>query len=47
MWSHFVKYPGDHGLDIGISEAGIAICDTINGKYEWQGYLRPIDDACI
>lgn len=43
LWCHFVGHPGDHGLEIGTSEAGIASCDTINGEYEWHGYTRPID----
>jgi hypothetical protein len=44
LWTHYVGYPGDHGLEIGTSEAGIASCDTINGQYEWHGYTRPIDE---
>ena len=44
LWCHFVGYPGDHGTEIGTSEAGLAICDTVNGAYQWLGYTRPIDD---
>lgn len=44
LWCHYVGNPGDHGLAIGTSEAGIASCDTVNGNYTWHGYLRPIDD---
>lgn len=45
MWCHYIKHPGDHGFDIGTAEAGVAICNTINGEYEWRGYTRPIDSA--
>ena len=44
LWCHFVKYPGDHGFDPGTAEAGIAVCDKVNGTYQWQGHIRPIDD---
>ncbi|WP_158584502.1 family 43 glycosylhydrolase [Lachnotalea sp. AF33-28] len=44
LWCHFVKYPGDHGFTEGTAEAGVAVCDTVNGRYEWLGYTRPIDD---
>ncbi|NLK68302.1 MAG: family 43 glycosylhydrolase [Clostridiaceae bacterium] len=43
LWCHYVKYPGDHGFDIGTAEAGVASCSTVNGQYEWHGYTRPID----
>ena len=44
LWCHYIKYPGDHGFTEGTAEAGIAVCDTVNGNYEWVGYTRPIDD---
>ncbi len=44
LWCHYVKYPGDHGLEIGTGEAGVAVCDTVNGNYRWMGHFRPIDD---
>ena len=44
LWCHFVKYPGDHGDVEGTAEAGVAVCDTVNGKYTWLGYSRPIDE---
>ena len=44
LWCHYIKYPGDHGFTEGTAEAGIAVCDAVNGNYEWVGYTRPIDD---
>lgn len=44
LWTHFVKNPGVHGRAIGTAEAGIASCDTVNGKYTWHGYTRPVDE---
>lgn len=44
LWCHYVKYPGDHGFTPGTAEAGVAVCDTVNGTYEWLGASRPIDD---
>ncbi|MBR7101476.1 MAG: family 43 glycosylhydrolase [Clostridia bacterium] len=44
LWCHFVKYPGNHGNGKGEAEVGLAVCNTVNGKYEWQGYTRPIDE---
>ena len=44
LWCHFVKYPGDHGKGKGDCDVGLAICDTVNGKYKWQGYCKPIDE---
>ena len=44
LWCHFVKYPGDHGCGNGDSDMGVAVCDTINGKYKWLGYSKPIDN---
>ncbi|MBO5196947.1 MAG: family 43 glycosylhydrolase [Lachnospiraceae bacterium] len=43
LWCHYVKYPGNHGFDDGTAEAGVAVCDTVNGSYQWLGYTRPID----
>lgn len=45
LWCHYVKYPGDHGEAPGTADAGVAVCDTVNGKYEWLGHSRPIDDS--
>lgn len=47
LWCHFVKNPGDHGTEPGTGEAGVAVCDTVNGTYEWLGYTRPIDELGI
>lgn len=44
LWCHFVKYPGDHGSEPGTAEAGVAVCDTVNGKYTFLGSSRPIDE---
>ncbi len=44
LWCHYVKYPGDHGFKDGTGDAGVAVCDTVNGTYKWLGYSRPIDD---
>ena len=44
LWCHYVKYPGDHGNTPGTAEAGVAVCDTVNGSYQWLGTTRPIDD---
>ena len=43
LWCHFVKYPGNHGKSDGECNVGLAICDTVNGKYKWQGFTKPID----
>ncbi|MBQ5771029.1 MAG: family 43 glycosylhydrolase, partial [Clostridia bacterium] len=43
LWSHFVGYPGDHGFADTLAEAGVAVCDTVNGKYRFLGIQRPID----
>ena len=45
LWCHFVKYPGDHGFVDGTADAGVAVCDTVNGSYRWLGYQRPIDNV--
>lgn len=44
LWCHFVKYPGNHGTGVGECDMGLAVCDTVNGKYKWLGFSRPIDD---
>lgn len=44
LWCHYVKFPGNHGFTPGTGDAGVAVCDTVNGTYEWIGYSRPIDD---
>lgn len=44
LWCHYVKYPGNHGFTPGTAEAGVAICDSVNGTYEWLGYDRPVDE---
>ena len=43
LWCHYVKYPGNHGDGFGEADLGLAVCDTVNGKYKWLGYSRPID----
>jgi beta-xylosidase len=43
MWFHYVGHPGNHGNRIGTGDAGVASCDTVNGKYAFHGYNRPID----
>lgn len=43
LWCHYVKYPGNHGNGEGEGDMGLAVCDSVNGKYRWQGYTRPID----
>jgi beta-galactosidase len=47
MWFHYVGYPGNHGNRIGLGDAGVASGDTVNGKYTFQGYHRPIDTNSI
>ena len=44
LWCHYVKYPGDHGDGHGDSDMGLAVCDTVNGKYKWLGFTKPIDN---
>ena len=44
LWCHYVKYPGDHGFTEGTAEAGVAVCDRVNGSYTWLGTSRPIDE---
>ena len=43
LWCHYVEHPGDHGFEVGKGEAGVAVCDKVNGEYKWLGYTRPID----
>lgn len=45
LWCHYVGYPGDHGDVPGTAEAGVAVCDTVNGSYTWLGTCRPIDEV--
>ncbi len=48
LWCHYVKCPGDHGLAEGTAEAGVAVCDTVNGTYVWQGHFRPTKEGgCV
>ena len=47
LWCHYVRYPGKHGFEAGQGEAGIAVCDTVNGTYRWVGAMRPIDQHGI
>ena len=47
LWCHYVKYPGNHGFEPGQGEAGVAVCDTVNGHYRWLGHHRPIDPAGV
>ena len=44
LWCHFVKYPGNHGNGYAEADAGVAVCDSVNGKYKWLGISRPIDN---
>ena len=44
LWCHYVKYPGDHGDLPGTGDAGVAVCDKVNGEYKWLGHSRPIDE---
>ena len=48
LWCHFVKYPGNHGDNKGECDMGLAVCDTVNGKYKWLGFKKPIDEkGCV
>lgn len=47
LWCHFVKHPGNHGTETGECDMGLAVCDTVNGKYEWLGFSRPIDNGWV
>lgn len=44
LWCHYVKYPGNHGDGHGDSDMGLAVCNTVNGKYNWLGFTKPIDE---
>lgn len=44
LWCHYVKYPGNHGRCDGECDMGLAICGSVNGKYKWLGYSKPIDN---
>ncbi|MBO5754649.1 MAG: family 43 glycosylhydrolase [Clostridia bacterium] len=43
LWCHYLAYPGNHGVEIVGGEAGVAVCDKVNGRYRWMGHFRPID----
>lgn len=47
MWCHYVAYPGDHGTAPGTAEAGVAVCDKVNGEYKWLGTCRPLDGKFV
>ena len=47
LWCHYVKYPGDHGTTDGTAEAGVAVCDRVNGTYQWLGTCRPVDNMLV
>lgn len=47
LWCHYVGYPGDHGRVDGTAEAGVAVCDKVNGKYKWLGTNRPLDKKFV
>ncbi len=47
LWCHYVAYPGDHGSTPGTAEAGVAVCDKVNGEYKWLGTQRPLDGALV
>ena len=47
LWCHYVKRPGDHGFAMGEGEAGVAVCDRVNGTYRWMGHFRPVDDLGV
>lgn len=47
LWCHFVKYPGNHGTSEGTADMGLAVCDSVNGKYKWLGFSRPIDNGYV
>lgn len=44
LWCHYVRRPGIHGFESGQGEAGVAVCDTVNGSYRWLGTTRPVDE---
>lgn len=43
LWCHYVRHPGRLGRCYGESEAGVAVCDRVNGEYKWLGWSRPVD----
>ena len=47
LWCHYVGYPGDHGSTPGTAEAGVAVCDKVNGEYKWLGTCRPLDGELV
>ncbi len=44
LWCHYVGYPGYHAYEKGRGEAGVAVCNKVNGSYEWKGYFRPVSE---
>ncbi len=42
LWCHYVRFPGAHGVEEGTADAGVAVCDAINGQYQWCGIQRPL-----
>lgn len=47
LWCHYVKYPGNHGKGYGEGDLGLAICDSVNGKYTWLGFSKPQPDCFV
>ncbi len=47
LWCHYVGYPGAHGTIPGTAEAGVAVCDKVNGIYKWLGTNRPINGDLV
>jgi len=47
LWCHYVRHPGCHGSEPGQAEAGVAFCDSVNGKYKWLGTSRPVDGKFV
>lgn len=45
MWFHYIK--GQNGVDVGTSDAGVAVCDSINGTYKFLGYHRPLGNDWV
>ena len=45
LWFHYVGYPGNHGQDKGLADAGVAVADNITGPFSFIGFQRPINDS--
>lgn len=45
LWFHYVGYPGNHGQEIGLADAGVAVSDKITGPFKYIGHHRPINDS--